>query len=76
MSHSLHTLLVNDALMIVIKRRILSKGLIYHTDRGIQYASYEHKSILERYHIIQSMSKKGDCLDSAVAESFFHLLKT
>lgn len=76
MSHSLHTSLVNDALMMAIKRRIPDKGLIYHTDRGSQYASYEHKSILEKYHIIQSMSKKGDCWDNAVAESFFHSLKT
>jgi len=76
MSHSLHTSLVNDALIMAIKRRIPSKGLIYHTDRGSQYASYEHKSILKKYHIIQSMSKKGDCWDNAVAESFFHSLKT
>jgi len=62
--------------MMAIKRRVPSKGLIYHTDRGSQYASYEHKSILEKYHIIQSMSKKGDCWDNAVAESFFHSLKT
>ncbi|WP_391483940.1 IS3 family transposase [Aliarcobacter butzleri] len=46
------------------------------TDRGSQYASYEHKSILEQYGIVQSMSKKGDCWDNAVAESFFHSLKT
>ncbi len=41
MSHSLHTSLVNDALMMSIKRRNPKKGLIYHTDRGSQYASYE-----------------------------------
>ena len=76
MSHSLHTSLVNDALMMAIKRRSPKKGLIYHTDRGSQYASYEHKNILEKYEIIQSMSKKGDCWDNAVAESFFHSLKT
>ncbi len=76
MSHSLHTQLVNDALLMAIKRRKPNKGLIYHTDRGSQYASYEHKSILEKYGIIQSMSKKGDCWDNAVAESFFHSLKT
>ncbi|MFW3345288.1 IS3 family transposase, partial [Aliarcobacter butzleri] len=76
MSHSLHTNLVNDALLMAIQRRNPKKGLIYHTDRGSQYASYEHKSILEQYGIIQSMSKKGDCWDNAVAESFFHSLKT
>jgi transposase InsO family protein len=76
MSHSLHTSLVNDALLMAIQRRNPKKGLIYHTDRGSQYASYEHKNILEKYGIIQSMSKKGDCWDNAVAESFFHSLKT
>lgn len=76
MSHTLHTSIVNDALIMAIKRRKPSKGLIYHTDRGSQYASYEHKALLEKYGIIQSMSKKGDCWDNAVAESFFHSLKT
>ncbi|WP_458701702.1 IS3 family transposase [Sulfurospirillum sp. 1307] len=76
MSHSLHTSLVNDALIMAIKRRTPKKGLVYHTDRGSQYASYEHKAILEKYGITQSMSKKGDCWDNAVAESFFHSLKT
>lgn len=76
MSHSLHTSLVNDALVMAVKRRAPKKGLIYHTDRGSQYASYEHKNLLEKYEIIQSMSKKGDCWDNAVAESFFHSLKT
>lgn len=76
MSHSLHTNLVNDALLMAIERRNPKKGLIYHTDRGSQYASYEHKNLLEQYGIIQSMSKKGDCWDNAVAESFFHSLKT
>lgn len=76
MRYSLHTSLVNDALLMAIKRRNPNKGLIYHTDRGSQYASYEHKDLLEKYGIIQSMSKKGDCWDNAVAESFFHSLKT
>lgn len=50
--------------------------LIWHTDRGSQYASYEHKDLLKKYGIIQSMSRKGDCWDNAVSESFFHSLKT
>lgn len=76
MSHTLHTKLVNNALEMAIQRRKPKKGLIYHTDRGSQYASYEHKNLLEKYGIVQSMSKKGDCWDNAVAESFFHSLKT
>ena len=61
---------------MALKRRNPPKGLIYHTDRGSQYASYEHKNLLEKHGIVQSMSKKGDCWDNAVAESFFHSLKT
>ena len=61
---------------MALKRRNPSKGLIYHTDRGSQYASYEHKNLLEKHGIVQSMSRKGDCWDNAVAESFFHSLKT
>ncbi len=76
MSHSLHTSLVNKALLMAIQRRNPKKGLIYHTDRGSQYASYEHRDLLKKYGIIQSVSKKGDCWDNAVAESFFHSLKT
>lgn len=68
--------LVNDALLMAIKRRNPSKWLIWHTDRGSQYASYEHKDLLKKYGIIQSMSRKGDCWDNAVSESFFHSLKT
>ena len=52
------------------------KGLIWHTDRGSQYASYAHKDLLQQHGITQSMSRKGNCWDNAVAESFFHTLKT
>ena len=76
MDDTMKTSLVNDALIMAIKRRKPGKGLIWHTDRGSQYASYEHKDLLKRYGIIQSMSRKGDCWDNAVSESFFHSLKT
>lgn len=68
--------LVDDALLMAIWKRKPSKGLIWHTDRGSQYASDSHRSILEDHRITQSMSRKGDCWDNAVAESFFHTLKT
>ncbi|MCP4969641.1 MAG: DDE-type integrase/transposase/recombinase [Arcobacter sp.] len=68
--------LVNDALKMAIYTRKPIKGLLLHTDRGSQYASYEHKDLLKQYGIIQSMSRKGNCHDNAVAESFFHILKT
>lgn len=76
MDENMKTSLVNDALMMAIKRRNPSKGLIWHTDRGSQYASDSHKNLLKKYGIIQSMSRKGDCWDNAVSESFFHSLKT
>ncbi len=76
MDDNMKVALVNDALKMAIKRRSPERGLIWHTDRGSQYASYEHKDLLLEHGIIQSMSKKGDCWDNAVAESFFHSLKT
>ena len=67
--------LVNNALSMAIWQRKPSKGLIWHTDRGSQYASHSHRKIIHQHGIIQSMSRKGNCWDNAVAESFFHTLK-
>ena len=72
----MRTSLVNDALLMAIWRRKPSKGLIWHTDRGSQYASYSHREILQQHGIQQSMSRKGNCWDNSVAESFFGTLKT
>jgi len=76
MAENMKTSLVNNALKMAIAKRGPLKGLIWHTDRGSQYASYEHKDLLQKHGIIQSMSRKGNCWDNAVAESFFHSLKT
>ncbi|WP_155401065.1 IS3 family transposase, partial [Aliarcobacter butzleri] len=76
MDETMKVSLVNDALKMALISRNPDKGLIWHTDRGSQYASYEHKDLLKRHGIIQSMSRKGNCHDNAVAESFFHTLKT
>ncbi len=51
-------------------------GLRWHTDRGSQYASESHRQLLVTHKVIQSMSRKGNCWDNAVSESFFHTLKT
>jgi putative transposase len=48
----------------------------FHSDRGVQYACTDFRSLLEQNGFIQSMSGKGDCWDNAVAESFFAILKT
>lgn len=68
--------LVNRALAMAIWSRKPKKGLLWHTDRGSQYASESHRKMLKDHGIIQSMSRKGNCWDNAVAESFFHTLKT
>ena len=76
MDKNMKATLVNDALLMALWRRKPKHGLIWHTDRGSQYASISHREILKQHHIIQSMSRKGDCWDNSVAESFFHTLKT
>lgn len=67
--------LVNDALTMAIWSRKPGKGLIWHSDRGSQYCAKSHRSILKDHKIIQSMSRKGDCWDNAISESFFSTMK-
>ena len=67
--------LTTQAMTQAILRRSPTKGLICHTDRGSQYAGNNFKAILAQNEFVGSMSKKGDCWDNAVAESFFHTLK-
>ena len=67
--------LVIDALNMAIKNGYFESGLIHHSDRGVQYASNEFQALLKTNGIQCSMSRKGDCWDNAVAESFFHTLK-
>ena len=67
--------LVIDALNMAIKTGYFESGLIHHSDRGVQYASNEFQALLKTNGIQCSMSRKGDCWDNAVAESFFHTLK-
>jgi transposase InsO family protein len=75
MAENMKADLVNNALLMAIWQRKPDKGLIWHTDRGSQYASHSHCKIIRQHGIIQSMSRKGNCWDNAVAESFFHTLK-
>ena len=67
--------LVTDALRMAIWQRQPSAGLIVHSDRGSQYASNVYRRLLQAYDLVGSMSRKGDCWDNAVAESFFASLK-
>ena len=76
MSDRLTSGFVIEALHQAIGRRHLASGCIFHSDRGVQYASTDFRDVLRAYGFIQSMSRKGNCYDNAVAESFFHTLKT
>lgn len=67
--------LVCEALDAAVKLRKPPPGLIFHSDRGSQYASKAFRRRLWRYRMQQSMSRKGNCWDNAVAESFFATLK-
>jgi hypothetical protein len=64
-----------DALGMALRTRRPEAGLVHHSDRGVQYASEDYRSRLRERGIICSMSRKGDCWDNAVAESFFSTLK-
>jgi putative transposase len=68
--------LVIEALQMALGRRDPGHGLVHHTDRGSQYASYDYQDILKEHDIVCSMSRKGNCYDNAVAESFFGRLKS
>jgi transposase InsO family protein len=64
------------ALEMAIKNRPITPQLIFHSDRGVQYACSEFRKQLAYLRIRQSMSRKGNCWDNAVAESFFKTIKT
>jgi len=76
LSESLGTDLVIQAFRMAMLRRRPVRGVLFHSDRGVQYASYEFRRALRDHGFIQSMSRKGDCWDNACAESFFKSLKT
>jgi transposase InsO family protein len=67
--------LVCDALRMAIWQRRPRAGLVVHSDRGSQYASRKYRRLLKAHGFVGSMSRKGDCWDNAVAESFFGSLK-
>jgi len=65
-----------SALRMALDRRQPGAGLIHHSDRGSQYAASAYRKVLSAHGIICSMSRRGNCWDNAVVESFFHTLKT
>jgi putative transposase len=73
---TMETSLVTKAFSMALSRRRPSQGLMVHSDRGVQYCSDDFRAILRDARCIQSMSRKGNCWDNAVAESFFKTLKS
>ena len=69
------TELVLDAFNMAVARRKVTPGLILHSDRGVQYRSGEYQQVLKNHKITPSMSRKGNCWDNAVMESFFGRMK-
>ena len=65
-----------EALDMALRRRGPVRGILHHSDRGSQYASKSYLRALESRGFVASMSRKGDCWDNAVVESFFATLKT
>ena len=76
MSSKMERGLVIAALRSALRNRRPKAGTIFHSDRGSQYASAEFNAILTKHGMIASMSRKGDCWDNAVVESFFGSMKT
>ncbi len=76
MSSSINSQLVCHALMMVLLNRIYPRRVILHSDRGSQYCSDQYQKYISFYQLTCSMSRKGNCWDNVVAESFFHTLKS
>ena len=76
MSQRIDRALVLEALRVAVGRRVPNAGLMHHSDRGSQYASGDYQDALDELGVVCSMSRKGNCWDNAVAESFFATLKT
>ncbi|MCW5590207.1 MAG: IS3 family transposase [Legionellales bacterium] len=75
MSPRLTSEAVCDAMMMALFRRRMKAPRYFHSDRGSQYCSIQFKNLLEKFNITASMSRKGNCWDNSVSESFFATLK-
>jgi putative transposase len=67
--------LTHAALRMAVARRCPAPGLLHHSDRGVQYAANDYQALLAAHAITPSMSRKGNCYDNAVVESFFATLE-
>ena len=71
----MRTELVSDALMMAFGSRRPPAGSIFHSDRGCQYTSHDFRNLAQEHEVVLSLSRKGECWDNAVAESFFATIK-
>ena len=76
MADRLSHVILDDAIQKALRKRKPDAGLIFHSDRGTQYASYAFQNLLHQYGFVPSMNSTGNCYDNAIMESFFHTLKT
>jgi len=76
MADHMRSELISDALEMALAHRRPERGLLHHSDRGVQYASDAYQGLLTDHGIDCSMSRRGNCYDNAVMESFFGTLKT
>ena len=75
MADNMQSSMFVKALSMASESRIPDSSVIFHSDRGVQYASNIFRKKLAEYNLVQSMSRPGNCLDNAPSESFFHTLK-
>ena len=75
MGSRIDTDLVLDALLMALWRRQPKRPVMVHSDQGTQFTGHDWQDFLREHHLVASMSRRGNCHDNAVAESFFQLLK-
>jgi transposase InsO family protein len=75
MGRTLEASLAMAALQMALHARGASSGLVHHSDRGVQYAALDYQRLLARHQIVPSMSRRANCYDNAVVESFFATLE-
>jgi transposase InsO family protein len=75
MGEHIDTALISKALFMALLHRQPPASLLFHSDRGVQYASFDYRSALTQAGLVASMSRKGNCYDNATMESFWSTLK-
>ncbi len=75
MGATLDTAVPLAALLMALRQRQPGPGLIHHSDRGVQYASADYRSVLAAHGLVASMSRQGNCYDNATMEAFWSSLK-